>query len=71
MAMDRGETMGGGAFAGVTGVAVGWVIGFLIGLLLGMAIGERRGIYRGMQLQAAQAEAAQGGRWWRRARRGG
>ncbi len=35
----------GGAFASVTGPAVGWVIG----MIAGMAIGENKGIYKGMQ----------------------
>ena len=46
--MGRGTTTGpggvmaGGAFTGVTGMAVGWTMGFLVGILVGISVGQPR-----------------------------
>lgn len=47
-------TVGGGAFAGVAAMALGWTIGVLIGMLLGMVIGEGKGLCRGMNTRSSK-----------------
>jgi hypothetical protein len=41
-AMGSAGVLAGGAFTGVTGMAVGWTVGFLIGMLVGISLGQPR-----------------------------